>query len=652
MGADATTINVDVGGTFTDGYVTSPDGSCSVKVPTTEHDPTACFMDCIERAAEVLDRPVVDLLDAAETVRFSTTLGTNTVIERTGPRLGVLVTDGHASDCYAPADRPSVRNRFVDGDLVAGLRERVTPDGAVERAPDPEAVVASVKRLQERGARLVVIGLANAHANDANERAVKRAIADAYPGHYIGSIPTLATYEATARPADYRRLNSTVVNAYLHRPMKQSLYRAEDQLRDRGFDAPLRIGHSSGGCARVAKTIALNTYNSGPVAGVLAVRSLARLYERDLLGIDMGGTSIDVSAVSTDELPVDLVPRVAGLETAVPAITVSTVGAGGGSIATVDGGELRVGPASAGAIPGPACYGQGGDRATVTDADVVLGYLDPDDFLGGRRRLEADRARVAIERAVAEPLGVDVETAARRIVDRVSANVSAELDALGVTGTDIVAYGGAGPVHAAGFAEQLDAERVLVSPDASVFSAFGASMMDVRHTVERPLLERSVAAVEQVVKQSTDELDRDLAAEGFDRSAASFRADLVVTPDDGTDPRQFAFELPVRDGPVGALLEECPPGRDTVRTHAVGPVPTHTYAATDLGEPDPASAREAERPVRWPSGWRDTPVYRFGELRPGHRVDGPAIAQAEHTTIVVPEGQTLTLDEYGHGVVE
>lgn len=643
-----TTINIDAGGTFTDGFFTVGEMTATAKVPTTEHDLTVCFLDCIEVGAEELDTTVHELLNDADMVRFSTTIGTNTLIEETGPRLGLLVTDGHEEDLYAPAGERSAADSVLDPAMVEGLEEQVTTDGEVVREPDAEAVTEAVKRLQEDGARLVAIALKNAAANPANERAVKRAVDDAYPEHYLGAVPTLASFEVTARPEDYGRLNTVVANAYIHHAMKSSLYKAEDQVREGGYDRPLFVGHSSGGVARVAKTVALNTYNSGPAAGVLGVAALSEVYDGDLVAADMGGTSIDISRVGAGgEIPTELSPEVDGLRTHIPAIKVHTAGAGGGSIASVVDGDITVGPESAGANPGPACFGRGGTHPTVTDADVVLGRVNPDYFLGGDYELDADRATDAVRTRIADPIDVSVEEAAQRIVDQTEANIASAIREK-VGGADaIVSYGGAGPAHAAGVAERLDTERVIVTPHSSVFSTFGESTMNVEHTYTRSL------AVDEAPTDSIEamraEAQRDMRAEGFDAEDIAFSVDLLVNTDDGPECHPLSYPL---DASSDGVLDDVAPQRATLRLQAVGAAPSPEFERHSLGDADPADARVDSREVVWSSGAEPTAIYRRAQLAPGTVVLGPAVIEATDTTITVPPEWQFRINEFAHGILE
>jgi N-methylhydantoinase A/acetophenone carboxylase len=642
-----TTINIDAGGTFTDGYFTVGETTVTSKVPTTEHDLTVCFMDCIEQGAEKLDTAPAALLGDADMVRFSTTSGTNTVIEKTGPRLGVIVSEGHEDDLYASEGQRTVADSILEPEMVEGVAERVSDSGEVIEKPDPDEIGAAVKRLQGDGARLIVIALSNAAANSANERAVKTAIDETYPRHYLGAIPTLASFEVTSRPDDYRRLNTVAANAYIHHTMKSSLYKAEDNVRGLGYDKPLFVGHSSGGVARVAKTVALNTYNSGPAAGVIGAAALADRYDTDLIAADMGGTSIDISKVAAGgEVPLELGPEVDGLPTHVPGVDVHTAGAGGGSIASVEDGELSVGPESAGANPGPACFGRGGTDPTVTDADVVLGRINPDYFLGGDYELEADRAVTAVRDAVADPLDIDVETAARRIVERTETNIADAIESQVGRADAMVSYGGAGPMHAAGVADRLDVERVIVTPFSSVFSTFGESTMNVEHTYTRSLTEGDAG---ELLSTMREEAQRDMRAEGFDPDEIAFHADILEDSSGGTE--RHDLEYPI-DEEGNTTLATVAPTNSTLRLHAVGAAPSPDFSVSPLGEEDPSDARVDTRDVVWTDDPEPTAIYRREQLDPGTTVPGPAVVEAADTTIVVPESRQFSVNELGHGILE
>jgi N-methylhydantoinase A/oxoprolinase/acetone carboxylase beta subunit len=593
----ATTIDIDTGGTFTDAFVVRDGDVHTAKVLTTPHDLALCFAQVVEAVAEQVGEDVPTLLRSAACVRYATTVGTNAVIQRTGPRLGLLRADGQEVP-----DTP-----FLDADMIADV-------GPPPNGHDP--VVEAGKGLLARSARALVCSLPGGPAEE--ERAVRTRFEAHYPRHCLDAVPLLLSHEVAADPDDARRTATALFNAYVHPDVARYLYRAEDWLREHGYRRPLLVVHNDGGCARVAKTIAGRTYNSGPMAGLMGAEVVAELYGIDhLLTLDMGGTSLDVAVLRDRRAPIREHGEVEGTEVSFSLGEVLALGAGGGSIAHVADGELRVGPQSAGARPGPACFGFGGTEPTTTDADVVLGIIDPERFLGGTMPLDADRAHRALE-PLAEQLGADVRDVAVRIRETVhrdmGARIAGELRERGVepAATTILAYGGAGAGHACGIAEELGVTEIVTLPFAAVFSAFGASSADVRHEYLAP----DAAGAEDALR--TRAL-RDMRGEGFAADAVDLEVDRVQRH-----------------------------GEERVRVRATAPLEhfAFTTAALDAGDAPAAGRRE----VTWPGhGPLDTAICDAAALTPGHRVAGPAVIEAADTTCAVPPGWSFRVDEHGNG---
>ena len=512
------TINIDTGGTFTDGYFTKDGVSRRIKVDTTPHDLTECLAKCIAAGATALGYDgSVGLLRDAEAIRFSSTIGTNSIIQRTGPRIGLLVSADSAAGLYGDGDSP-LSAFMVKPELV---REIADPF-------DEPVVAAKVRELLVAGARIVVVSLADSDSDPAGERAIKALIQRAYPRHYLGAVPCLTASEVTPHPGAARRTATAVVNAYLHPDMVRVLYKADEDVRASGAGRPLLIVHSSGAVARVAKTRAIETYNSGPVGGVNGSAAMARRYGLDaVVTMDIGGTSTDVAVVTGGSVPLDPDPSVAGIPVFSPMVLVSAVGGGGGSIARrADDGSYRVGPDSVGASPGPASYGLGGTAATATDAEVVLGHIDPEWFLAGRRKLDPGRARAALERIA---VGDDVEAAAwgvhRALVGVAAAAVSAELARRGVDPAQatLFAFGGGGGLYGAEVALSLGIPRVFCFEASSVFSAAGISGMDVGHVYEMRV---NGSPAEEQLAALRERAALDSRGEGFDPSELQFDVEV------------------------------------------------------------------------------------------------------------------------------
>jgi N-methylhydantoinase A/acetophenone carboxylase len=571
MGA---TINIDTGGTFTDGYFTKNGSGRRVKVDTTPHDLTECLAKCIAAGADALgyDDATALLLDA-DAIRFSSTIGTNSIIQRTGPRIGLLVSRRDMID-------PALEEFMVRPELVREL-----PDPR-----DEDAVRGLIRELLVAGVRIIVVSL---DGDDDGERTVKQLVQRDYPRHYLGAVPCLIASEVTPRSGPERRTATAVVNAYLHADMVRVLYKADEDVRSSGAGNPLLIVHASGAVARVAKTRAIETYNSGPVGGVNGSARMARRHHlATVVTMDVGGTSTDVSVITDGAVPVDPDPSVSGIPVFSPMVLVSAVGGGGGSIARKTDGEHTVGPDSVGASPGPACYGLGGTQPTATDAEVVIGHVDPDWFLAGRRKLDAGRARKALD-----AIGADAWEVHRALVKRAADAVAGELD--GRTADALFAFGGGGGLYGAEVAQAVGIPRVYCFETSSVFSAAGISAMDIGHVYEGD------------VEALKDRARLDARGEGFDPDR------LVFAEEDG-------------------------------RLRATIAMPAHEEQPRERGDADPAGARKGERTVRGAANL----VYDRDLLQPGHAIDGPALVEAVDTTIVIPSGMRITVDEYGTGIIE
>ena len=286
---------------------------------------------------------------------------------------------------------------IIAPDMVLGLAEEVDDAGSVARSPDSDEVLAHVRALIQKGAEIIVVSLRNSWRNPANELAVRSLVRARYPIHYLRSVPVQLGIEVVHDRDDHARTNSALLNAYIHAEMARVLFRADDKLRAAGYPRPLLIVHSSGGNARVAKTVALNTLHSGPAVAVKGAAELSRWLGLDhVLSADMGGTSFDIGVVLKQRVSLESVPQVEHMRIATPIIELASTALGGGSIARMDGDDLKVGPESAGSAPGPACYAKGGTEPTITDANLLLGFIDADNFLGGRMKLDIEAAFRAV----------------------------------------------------------------------------------------------------------------------------------------------------------------------------------------------------------------------------------------------------------------
>jgi N-methylhydantoinase A/oxoprolinase/acetone carboxylase beta subunit len=462
------------------------------------------------------------------------------------------------------------------------------------------------------------VSFRNAWRNPANERRALDVTRARYPVHYLRSVPMQLATEVMHVADDHARTNTAVFNAYIHGEMARTLYRAEDKLRAAGYERPLLVVHSSGGNARVAKTVAVHTLHSGPAVAARGAGYLAQLLKLDhVVTSDMGGTSFDVSVLADGTAKFNLSPSIDGVPIATPMIEVESLGAGGGSIARVDNGKLRVGPESASSAPGPACYAKGGMEPTVTDANLVLGFIDPEYFLGGRMKLDVNAARRAIDRRVARGLSAGIEEAAWDIRRTITQGMAAELKQrlADPSGYTLFSFGGGGPLHAADIADIVGIDRIMAFPFGSVFSAFGGSTTNVQHLYARTLTGKdgAKAALAALKTQAA----KDMAGEGF---AAK---DVTYTSGNADGMVRLTAEA--------AVAHWEPPRGKPVR-----------------GIPQP----KATRAVRWKRDAAiDTPIYDRAVVLRGQRIAGPAIVEGTDTSYAAPPGWSLSVDAFGNFVI-
>jgi N-methylhydantoinase A len=646
-------IGVDTGGTFTDAFVADDDGGrWTAKVPTTPHDLTVCFSDAIQASAEAVGLARYDLLRRTSVIRFSSTIATNTALTRSGPKLGLLVTAGTAVETRLL--------QFIEPDMVTGITEALSPDGEVLAGPAPDEVIAAVRDLLERGARLLVVCLRHSAVNPANEAAVARIIDASYPRHYLGAVPTLLSTDVSVVADDADRMAAAVVNGYLHRRLATSLYKAEDELRAGGLARPLLIVTADGSVARVAKTRALATYQSGPAAGVHGAALLARTYALGAaLTADVGGTSTDFGLVVAGQPVRRARVDVGGLDIAQPSVELHSIALGGGSVVAVRDGAISIGPDSAGAAPGPACFGLGGSDPTPTDAWLVLGYLDAANYLGGRRRLFPDLAADALARVVGAPLGLSAEEAALAVAEatvRAAADgvremlarpaVQAALGPVPAAGLALISYGGGGGCLLPAVAAQAGLGPVYLPVLSAVFSAFGVSTFDVQHAYEARMPAGRLAdgGLDALVAAAR----RDARGEGFDPGQAQLTVSVLTG--DGIllagdlEPGQVAGAVqrigPAAGQPVLIRL------RATCVVHKPG-LPVEPEGPADGMAPPSAG----QRSVLLAGGRREVPVYARDRLRAGHAISGPCLIESSGSTYLIPGGMGGRIDQFGTAVL-
>ncbi|MCZ7526503.1 MAG: hydantoinase/oxoprolinase family protein [Acidimicrobiia bacterium] len=715
--SSADTISVDIGGTFTDAWVVHRDRSVHGKAPTTRYDLSVGFLDAVAACAEQLEMPLEELLADTGLIRYATTLAMNALLERKGPRLGMITTAGfedttsigrgawhdglpmEVKRVVARADRPEP---LVPRDLVVGVRERVDSLGNVVVPIRREEVREKVRQLVDRGAMGFVVLFLWSFLRPDHEQVVREEIEAMFPEATLGAFPAILSSDVLPKTMEYQRSNTTILSAYLHRDMAEELAELGHQLLRRGYRRPLWLVNNSGGCVPLHRSTAIDTYNAGPIGGLVGSMVVARHYGYEkVIVTDMGGTSFDIGHATSGQASLRVAgaayehfyaatPTIGRWRVGISMIETTSIGAGGGSIASVNevlDNLLEVGPRSAGSLPGPACFERGGKEPTVTDADVVLGFIDPNFFLGGAMKLNRELAEEAIKEHVAGPLGLSVEEAAWSIKTLIDAKMGNEIyKETNLKGLDprqfvLFAYGGAGPTHATGYARAVRVPRIVTFPQSSVFSAFGISTMDFTRVYERsrslrlrqpdsgPFLD-DFEEFNAVVDSLVADARRDLADLGSEEEAT---LRLEVDMRYGMQPNVTRIRAPklrlesVEDaralhdrfaqeyGRIFSPAAVYPQGGVDIETFAVWvtlPMRELRLEELPLGPADPSAARKGRRPVYFGEAWVDTPVFDEPLLVPGNEMDGPAIIEAVDTTIVVPPGWHFQKDRYGNGVIE
>jgi len=657
-------VAVDIGGTFTDLEILEESTGAlhSLKVPTTPADPSEGLIEGIQAVARQVGFDLGDI----RLLLHGTTIATNAVLQRRLPPCALITTEGfedvleigrHARrDVYSL--RPKREPALVPRDRRLGIAERIRGDGSVERALDPRDVERLAPGLSNLGVETIAVSLINSFVNPAHEHALRDVLAHLLPG-----LPVSCSSEIGPEIREYERTSTTVLNALLIPVMRAYLVRLRERMTATGIAAPLLLMQSNGGVCTVdaASREPARLLLSGPSGGALAaLKSAQELGVANLVGVDMGGTSFDVSVVREGSLSLVAQGEVDGLPVRLPMVEIRTVGAGGGSIAAVDaGGRLTVGPRSAGARPGPACYGQGGTEPTVTDANIVLGRLDPVFFLGGAMALDVEAARRAIAEWVATPLSLDVEHAAEGMLAVTNTNLAAAIRlSLFEKGLDprdfiLLSFGGAGGLHALPVAQELGITRVVFPPNASTFSAYGMLHSEIVHDLARsrvlPATTESLDALTEAARNLRRHGERLLEQDGLPRESWGFSL--------SADMRYHgqAFELSVPWGDIRPDSEALniiterfhelhqrrfsyANRRDgveivTLRASAIGRMPRCESVRGIRGS---GGESMQTRSVFIAGAWRDITICRAGAL--GAEILGPAIIEEEYTTIFVAEG--------------
>jgi N-methylhydantoinase A len=671
------TIGVDVGGTFTDLVAIDAAGrTVFAKSPSTPADQSIGVMAGLAELARRLNLPVGEMLAQTQRLVHGTTVATNALLERKGARVALLTTQGHRDviemrEGLKP-NRYDLRSTppepLVARELRFGVRERLRPTGEVLTPLDDTSLTEAIAAIKTSGATSVAICFLHAYRNPAHEIAAAERVKRELP-----EVGVCLSSDVLPQIKEYERVSTTVVNAYVGPVVRRYLERLEARLVEAGLKGSLFIILSHGGMAPVAEAarLAAATVLSGPAGGISGCRRCADMLGlKDLVAFDMGGTSTDISLVADGRVTLSADGGLAGERIALRSLDIASIAAGGGSIASVDrGGIFRVGPESAGAMPGPAAYGNGGIAATVTDANVVLGYLDAKAFMGGARPLDVAAAETAVDR-LANALNIGRIEAAAGIFRLVNLKMADGIRLMTVRrGVDprrfvLLSFGGAAGLHAVELARQLDINRIIVPTTASVLSAWGMLTSDLRYELSRTHFESGARSTADEVRSIFADLETRATRrlrDWFDGPVAVERsAEMrygeqifeIDVPLDGID-----LDSPALIAEIEArfhrrheeLYTYASPEQEVVfvnaRVAAIGAVSVpeqDARAATSTRPSAPHGRRKA-----WFGAWREVDVYALDDLRPGQTLGGPAIVEAETTTVVINDGDALSVNGLG-----
>lgn len=677
-------IGIDSGGTFTDVCLfEDATGMVAVwKVPSTPDDPSRAIARGTQEGVERVGASPADIAYFGH----GTTVGTNALIQHRGVKTGLITTEGFRDlieigrqkrpDLYdLQADKAPP---LVTRDLRFGVAERVRHDGTVETPLDENAVRQAARALKAEGVKAVAIGFLYGFVRPEHEEAAKRIVTEEFPEAFI-----CASHEVAPEFREYERISTAVVNAYLGPVMQGYIRRLADRLKELGLKATPHLTQSNGGVIGfdMAARLPVRTVLSGPSTGVVAAQAIgAMIGIPSLITFDMGGTSSDVALLSNGEAKLASEANVHGYPIKAPMLDIHTVGAGGGSLAAIDsGGLLKVGPRSAGADPGPVCYGRGATEPAVTDANVVLQTLNPTHLLGGRMPIDQALSKQAIGR-LADELGLDLMATAQGIISVVTANMAKAIRVISVQrGHDprdyaLVAFGGAGPLHAARLARELDMKRIVVPRNPGIGCALGLLLTDLRAnfatTRLATLSEALVPDMAEIFVALQEQADHWFAEEGV----ASADRRLKRTADLRYHGQNYELAIDVPDGPItpatiAALAEGFAAAHKrlygfvaegeavqlvTYRVEAVGLVPKAAFRPEPDAGSDASHAIIGSREVWFPEagGFVACPIYDRDKLKSGNRFAGPAIVEQMDSTTVLLPGMTATVEPYLNLILE
>jgi N-methylhydantoinase A/oxoprolinase/acetone carboxylase beta subunit len=631
-------INIDNGGTLTDICILQDGLVSKTKVLTTPYDLSKCFFEGLQKASGVLyGKPHVSrLLEEADLIRYSTTQGTNAICERKGPRLGLVIHGATKDMLISLAEH--------DPELYAALvgsRVAVLDDNLMQAEDRDNLIVKAINELTAAGANRLVVSFGGKEFAEA-ETAFKKVALRKYPRHLLGAVPILYGSDLSADPDLGRRTWTALINSFLHPAMENFLYNAENRLRSYRTKNPLQIFRNDGASSRVAKSVAIKTYSSGPRGGMEGMKTFAQVYGfSDVVAIDIGGTTTDIGQFLNGAVAEKRRGLVEGITVSFPLCEIVSAGVGGSSIFRAHEGRIVIGPESVGAVPGPACFGRGGKEATITDASLLCGILDPNSYFGGDLALDPERASAAVEQNIAKPLGLVHEDALLQMQYAYEEKVAVELHrATRISNeTILLAFGGAGPLNACGIAEKAGIDKVAVPKMAAVFSAYGIGECDISqnyvatiHGIDENKLRDAVTSLKATAA-------RDMYAEGFAEGSYDLRIRMVAH-DGAKEISQVLTDAVVPDAFRKADHVE-------VELSAVKVLRTERECQSKFKKDEKATVHNNRTLLIKGQGRIEVPVYNLNQMKTGDHGVGPAIIEEDFFTCRVLDGWSFVISEAG-----
>jgi len=694
---------IDVGGTFTDAFLVDDQGDFVIgKAPTTPDDISQGFFSAIEEALDSANLDHAKAFSELKITGYGSTTVLNALLTRRGAKVGLLTTAGfedlllieRGKQTWTEYDRTdrihAVTHRhldpLVDKSRIHGITERVDATGRVVIPLYEHDVEKAVDSLIDQGVHSIAICFLWSFLNDAHERRAAE-IAREVIARRGAQCQLALSVDINPVMRELPRTNATLIEAYTSRIAHSAFAAIEKQLEQRKFGGRLQVMQSSGGLASPANVKAVDTLHSGPVGGLIGGRYVADLYGFDnVITSDVGGTSFDVGLINKRQITIRRDPTAARMLLGVPMIEVLSIGAGGGTLAKIDPltNRLQVGPESAGAVPGPVCYGRGGDQPTVTDADLLLGYMNPEYFAGGNISVNIEDVRQSMYEKIAAPLGIDVTSAAKGIREIIDTRMRTALTGLvEARGFDInsyylTAFGGAGPTHCAGYTDGVPLAGVLMFPYSATFSAFGASAADYEHSYTRavnlviaPAIDADgksehVRRLSEVWGELAAKALDDMEADGFSADQVTLRPQAMVRYGRQLNDLIVDFDTIELTNPtdLDRLIDKFE--RQYEETYArAARFPQAGYHITDVGmvasvpkirpeirkhelvsEKPTSDAMKGTRLAMFDSDWHDTTIWDLRSLAAGNVIEGPAIIEDRTTTYVVPSNRYVEFDHY------